>query len=269
MGAEKVTIATFNCNSVRQRLEIIIEWLAYNDPDVLCLQETKVQDKDFPAQAFQEAGYHAVFKGMKAYNGVAILSKQPPRDVSWGFGDDGASDAELGKQDDARLIRATFPALTIVNTYAPQGWEVDSPKYAYKLEWFRRFKAYLARNFTPRDPVLWTGDLNVAPEDIDVHDPEGLRGHVCFNPEICAAFRDVCAWGLIDVFRQHHPEPGQYTFWDYRGGALELNRGWRLDHLLATPPLAERCLDAHIDTEPREKENPSDHTFVVGVFSEH
>jgi len=258
----KLTIATFNVNSIRQRMAPLLEWIAYNDPDILCLQETKVQDRDFPKDDFEEAGYHVAFKGMKAYNGVAILSKETPGDVACGL-DDG------GEPDEARLIRARFKAMSIVNTYVPQGQEVDSPKYAYKIGWFRRLKAYFERHFSPNEPLLWTGDLNVAPEDIDVYDPKALAGHVCFNPEVTAALRDVMAWGLIDVFRKYRPDPGEYTFWDYRlPRAFEKNLGWRLDHLLATKPLAGRSIDAYVDRGTREGEKPSDHTILVGVFSQ-
>lgn len=266
MGKDRLAIATFNCNSIRQRLEAVMEWLAFNDPDVLCLQETKVQDKDFPAAEFQDAGYYVVFKGMKSYNGVAIASKEEPRDVAWGLDDAGPSDPTQAGQDDARLISARFKSLAVVNAYVPQGFEMDSPKFAYKLEWFRRLKAYFARHFSPREALLWTGDLNVAPEDIDVHDPKGLLGHVCFNPEATAAFKDVCAWGFVDVFRKHRPNAGDYTFWDYRENSFEINKGWRIDHLLATPPLAARSIDVVVDREPRGGEKPSDHTFVIAHF---
>ncbi|MCX7045704.1 MAG: exodeoxyribonuclease III [Candidatus Sumerlaeota bacterium] len=259
-------IATFNCNSIRQRFEAIMEWLAFNDPDVLCLQETKCQDKDFPAQDFKDAGYHVIFKGMKSYNGVAILSKEEPQEVAWGLDDKGASDKELGAQDDARLIRAKIGGVWVVNTYVPQGFEIVSPKFAYKLEWFARLKKYFKRHFSPDEELLWCGDLNVAPEAMDVHDPKGLLGHVCFNPEITRTFYDVCKWGLADCFRIHHPEPGQYTFWDYMGNSFDNNKGWRLDFLMATRPLAARCIDCFVDREPRAGEKPSDHTFLVGIF---
>jgi exodeoxyribonuclease III len=258
--SEKLVVATFNVNSIRQRMEVLLEWIAFNDPDILCLQETKVQDNDFPRDDLEEAGYHVIFKGMKSYNGVAIMCKEEPNDVAYGL-DDG------GEPDEARLIRARFKSISVVNTYVPQGQSTDSDKYAYKLEWFRRLKAYFERHFSPGEPLLWTGDLNVAPEAIDVYDPKRLAGHVCFNPDVTAALHDVMNWGLVDVFRKHRPDPGEFTFWDYRmPRSFENNLGWRIDHLLATKPLANRSIEAFVDRGPRDGEKPSDHTILVGVF---
>lgn len=261
MASDRLTIATYNVNSVRQRLESLIEWMAFNDPDIVCLQETKVQDADFPADDLIDAGYHVVFKGMKSYNGVAIVSKEEPSDVSWGF-DDG------GEPDEARLIRARYGDVAVLNTYVPQGRDMESEHYTYKLEWFRRIRALMDRHYSPDEPLLWTGDLNVAPEDMDVYAPDTLRGSVCFNPELTSTLRETMSWGLTDVFRKHRPDPGEFSFWDYRiRGALDLNRGWRIDHLLATAPLADRSIDAYVDREPRDGLKPSDHTLVVGVFA--
>ncbi|MCX7750227.1 MAG: exodeoxyribonuclease III [Candidatus Bipolaricaulota bacterium] len=254
-------VATFNANSVRSRLPLLAAWLRRERPDVLCLQETKVQDPDFPEGFFREQGYHVVFRGQKAHAGVAIASLAPPQDVRFGL-DDG------GPPDEARLVQATVRGIPIVNAYVPQGQSPDSPLFAYKLEWLERLRAYFARHFSPREPLLLCGDLNVAPEEIDVHDPKGLRDHVDFHPEARAALERVRAWGFVDVFRRHHPgEPGQYTFWDYRvRGALERNVGWRVDHIWATPPLAEKSVRSWIDREARRMEKPSDHTFLVAEF---
>ncbi len=261
-----ISIVTYNCNSVRTRLEAIIEWLAYNDPDVLCLQETKVADELFPSQDFLDMGYHLAFSGMKAYNGVAIISREAPDEVVAGFDDAGATNADLGQQDTARILRARFGNLWIVNTYVPQGYSIESPKFAYKLEWFSRLKAYFQRHFTPHDDVLWLGDLNVAPTDMDVHDPVRLREHVCFHPDVIRAFESVCEFGFVDVFRKHLPQPETYTFWDYRANTFATNKGWRIDHLLATPPLADRSLSVTVDKAPRGGDKPSDHTYVIGAF---
>lgn len=254
-------VATFNANSVRSRLPLIAEWLAREKPDVLCLQETKVQDPEFPAQFFRERGYHVAFRGQKAHAGVALASRVEPTEVAFGL-DDG------GPPDEARLVRATLDGIPIVNTYVPQGQSVESPLFAYKLEWLRRLRDYFARHFSPTEPVLLCGDLNVAPEEIDVHDPKRLVNHVDFHPEARAALERVREWGFVDVFRRHHPgEPGQYTFWDYRvPGALDRNVGWRVDHIWATPPLAERSVRAWIDRDARRAEKPSDHTFLVAEF---
>ncbi|MDO8303042.1 MAG: exodeoxyribonuclease III [Sedimentisphaerales bacterium] len=253
-------IATYNANSIRLRMPLILKWLATHQPDVLCVQETKVQDHDFPKEAIESAGYQVVFKGQKSYNGVAILSKHPLKNVACGLDDSGPA-------DEPRLITAVVGKVAIVNTYVPQGYLPDSDKYAYKLEWFKRLRSYFERHFKPTDMVVWVGDLNVAPEAIDVHDPVRLMGHVCFNPQVTAALYDVMAWGFTDVFRQHCKEAGQYSFWDYRmPGTVKHNLGWRLDLIMATKPLAKKSLGCSIDKEPRTQPQPSDHTFVVAEF---
>lgn len=259
MGLFKV--ATFNCNSIRSRLPLVLSWLEKEEPDVLCLQETKVQDGEFPEAAIREAGYHPGFRGQKGQAGVAILTKEEPKEVDFGL-DDG------GPPDEARLVMIRIGEIPIVNTYVPQGQSIDSPMFQYKLEWFSRLGDYFARHFSPHEPLLWCGDFNVAPEDIDVHSPQKLLNHVDFHPEVRAALERIRAWGFVDVFRRHHPgEPGQYTFWDYRvPGALERNLGWRVDHIWATKPLAEKSVRAWIDREARRAEKPSDHTFLVAEF---
>ncbi|MFO8033897.1 MAG: exodeoxyribonuclease III [Candidatus Bipolaricaulota bacterium] len=256
-------VATFNANSLRTRLHIITEWLATHRPDVLCVQETKVQDRDFPVDALRDTGYHAVFRGQKSHAGVAVLCKEEPQDVAFGL-DDG------GPADEARLIRLTVAGIPIVNTYVPMGEKADSPKFAYKLEWLRRLRSYFERHFHPDQPLLWCGDLNVAPEEIDVHNPVRLKSHVDFHPAARAALEEVRSWGFVDVFRRHHPgEPGQYTFWDYRvRDALDRHIGWRVDHIWATAPLAERSVRAWIDTEARRANKPSDHTFLTAEFGD-
>lgn len=256
-------VATFNANSVRSRLPVLGPWLEREEPDVLCLQETKVEDREFPAEFFQERGYHVLFRGQKAHAGVALASRVEPTDAGYGLDD-------KGPPDEARLIRATVAGIPIVNTYVPQGQSLDSPLFRYKLEWLERLRDYFARHFSPQAPLLWCGDFNVAPEEIDVHDPKRLANHVDFHPEARAALERVRAWGFVDVFRKHHPdEPGQYTFWDYRvARALDRNVGWRVDHIWATPPLAQRSVRSWIDREARRAEKPSDHTFLVAEFQE-
>ena len=257
---ETFKIATYNVNSLRSRLHIVIPWLQQNRPDVLCMQETKVEDAKFPADEFNKVGYHVVFRGTKQYNGVAVASLRAPETVSFGFDDGGPADGE-------RLIRCTFPGVVILNTYVPQGRDRESSHFAYKLEWFRRLLAFLEKS-APDTPLIWCGDLNVAPEAIDVHDPKRLLGHVCFTPEVWDAFAEVKAWGLLDIFRKHHPGlPGQYTFFDYRvAGSIARGLGWRIDHILATRPLAARSLSCSIDREPRLAEKPSDHTILWAEF---
>jgi len=253
-------IATFNANSIRSRLEIILGWLKENKPDVLCVQETKVVDKDFPSLAFIESGYNVIFCGEKSYNGVAVISRQKPSDVRFGL-DDG------GQADETRLVCAKIGPVSVVNTYVPQGREIDHAMYKYKLEWLKRLKAFFGRHFTPRDKVVWVGDMNVAPEAIDIHNAPEQENHVCYHVDVRKAFADTISWGFVDVFRKHHPEPGQYTFFDYRTiNAVQRKMGWRVDHILATPPLAAKSKDSYIDIKPRLLDKPSDHTFLVAEF---
>jgi exodeoxyribonuclease-3 len=251
-------IATYNANSIRARTERVREWLERERPDVLCIQETKVQDADFPVAPFEQSGYHVVYRGQKAHAGVAIASRAAPQQVAWGI-DDG------GPPDEARLIRARIDGLTVVNTYVPQGRNPDSEHFRYKLEWLQRLKRLFARDYTPRKHLVWCGDLNVAPAEIDVHDPKRLARHVDFHPQARAALDTLRRWGFVDVFRALHPdEPGHYTFWDYRvPRSLERGLGWRVDHILATRVIANKARAAWIDVEARRRPKPSDHTFLV------
>ena len=252
-------VASFNVNSLRARLPIVLAWLAEYQPNILCVQETKVQDDDFPIEAFDETEYRYVFKGQKSYNGVAIFSRNEITNVKFGFEDE--------PKDEARLIKAEINGVNIVNTYIPQGYLPDSQKFAYKLNWFGRLLAFFEKNFKPTDPVLWVGDLNVAPQPIDVYDPVNLLGHVCFHPEVHKALENVVQWGFVDVFRMHCKEAGQYTFWDYRlRNSFQRNLGWRLDHIMATRSLAEKSTDCYIDKQPRLAERPSDHTPIIAEF---
>lgn len=261
-------VATFNCNSVRVRLEPLLAWLRLHAPDLLALQETKVVDELFPAGAFAEIGYHASYRGMKAYNGVALLSREPPDEVRFGL-DDG------GPADEARLLHARFGALHVVNTYVPQGRALDHPMYAYKLAWYERLADYFHRHLKPEAPALWMGDMNVAAEAIDVHRPELREEHVCYHEAVRAAFartrrveesKPGIAWH--DVYRRHHPEPGRYSFFDYRTDFSSTQpEGWRLDYIFATAPLAGRSRDAWIDLKPRLGARPSDHTPVLAEFA--
>jgi exodeoxyribonuclease-3 len=262
MPPQLTKVTTYNCNSVRARLKLVLGWLEHEAPNVLCLQETKVQDADFPVEAFQGIGYHLAFRGQKAHAGVAIVSKEEPQDVVFGLDDD-------GEPDEARLARATMGGLTVINTYVPQGRTTDSPHFQYKLDWFRRLRAFFDRHFAPQDSILWVGDFNVAPEPIDVYDPKRLAKHVDFHPDARAALDEVRAWGFVDVFRLHHPEePDQYTFWDYRvPNSLERGMGWRVDHIWATKPLADKSTSASIDVEARKAEKPSDHTLLTAEFA--
>jgi exodeoxyribonuclease-3 len=254
-------VATYNANSIRARMDLIIGWLEREHPDVVCVQETKVQDKDFPAEPIEEAGFHVVFKGQKAHAGVAIISRREAEDVAIGF-DDG------GEPDGPRLIRAVIAGIPVVNTYVPQGRSVSSEHFAYKLAWFDRLRDLFERHYAPDEPLLWMGDFNVAPQPIDIYDPQGLKGHVDFHPDAREALEKVRDWGFVDVFRRHHPDQeGHYTYYDYRArDPIERGVGWRVDHIWATEPLAEKSTASWIDLDARRAERPSDHTFLVAEF---
>jgi len=253
-------IASYNVNSIRSRLHIVIPWLDKNKPDYLCMQETKVDDAMFPSDEFEKLGYHLSFKGGKQYNGVAIASRQKPAKVNFGL---------PGKMaDNDRVAAAYFDDLVILNAYVPQGQDVEKPQFAYKLEWFKRLKKYLQKNFDPGQKLVLCGDFNVAPEDIDVHGPKRILGHVSFNPQVWKAYEQLIAWGLTDVFRLHHPnEPGQYTFFDYRvRDSVGRKLGWRVDHILATNMLAEISKSCVIDMQTRLEEKPSDHAVIYAQW---
>jgi len=252
-------VGTFNVNSIRARLKIVLDWMKKESPDVLCLQETKVPDKYFPVKAFEDMNYYSVFRGEKAYNGVAILSKSPMEDVKIGF--------DEYESEGTRLIAARINNVPIVNTYVPQGFHPLSEKFREKLDWLQWLYDYFNEYFRPDKPLLWVGDFNVAPEPVDVYDPAHLEGQVGFHPDERAALQRFRQWGFIDVFRLHQPGAGQYTFWDYRlRNAIPKNLGWRVDHIWATRPMAEKSTRAWIDIGPRLKEKPSDHTFVMAEF---
>ncbi len=252
-------IATWNVNSIRKRLPLVLEWLTRHEPDVLCLQETKVQDSEFPAEAFRQAGYTATFRGMKGYNGVATLSRREPETILYGLhpGPD---------SEDARILQTVIGGVAIVNTYVPQGFKIGTDKYAFKLEWFRRVRRYFEENLDPNRPALWTGDMNVAPEPIDVYHPDRRVNDVDFHIDARNAFKEAAAFGFTDVFRKLHPDQVQYTYWDYFRNAFENNWGWRIDHILGTPPLAGLCRRIEVDLEPRRAPAASDHTVVWAEF---
>ena len=261
------TIATFNVNSVRSRLPILEKWLSSpSAPDILCLQELKCQDGEFPEDFFAALGYQSRYKGMKSYNGVAVVSKFAPDEAAFGLGD-GAAAPEKEESELARVARVRFGELNIVNTYIPQGKELDNPDYPYKLAFIGRVRAMFERDYKPTDKVLWVGDLNVAPTDIDVTNPKTKKGHVCFHEDVKKALADAMAWGMEDVFRKHLPEEGNFTFWDYRvKDSLNRNIGWRIDHILATKPLAALSQSVKVERELRAMERPSDHTAVTAMF---
>jgi len=252
-------IVTWNINSVRARQDRLLRWLAANRPDVLCLQELKAPDEQFPHEAVQALGYHATVHGQKTYNGVAILSRTAPQDIRRGL-DDGDADQQ------ARLLSAEVQGVRVLCAYVPNGSEPDSDKYLYKQRWLRRLRNYLERHHKPEEPLALCGDFNIAPAAQDAANPEAWLGSVLYCPEMTAALADLASWGLQDAFRRVRPEPGLYSWWDYRAAGFQKNDGLRIDHVFATTPLADRARDGFIDRLERKGEQPSDHVPVGVAF---
>ncbi|MBV9264886.1 MAG: exodeoxyribonuclease III [Acidobacteriaceae bacterium] len=252
-------IATYNVNSIRKRLPIVVEWLRQNQPDIMCLQETKVQDHEFPVEILKEAGYSSMYRGMKSFNGIATLTREPAEHVFFGL-------HEGPDNEDCRIVQTVVDGVPIINSYAPQGHSISSDKYTFKLAWFRRIHRYFQEHLDPAKPAVWLGDLNVAPEPIDVYHPDRRVNDPDFHIDARNAFKEVVAWGWIDLFRKLHPERIQYTYWDYFRSAFKNNWGWRIDHLMATAPLAGKCSRVEVDVEPRKLPDTSDHTIVWAEF---
>lgn len=252
-------IVSWNINSLRKREARLLAWLAQTQPDVVCLQETKCTDEQFPAASLREAGYHAAYHGQKSYNGVAILSKMEPRDVR---------PALCDEEDDpqARVIAATIGELRVFSVYAPNGQAVGSPAYDYKLKWYARLRNCLSRHEGSAAHLVVCGDFNVAPDDIDVHDPALWEGAIMCSDGERAAFQSLCDAGLKDTLRLQGREPGLFSWWDYRMLSFPKNRGLRIDAVLASEELAARCVDAGIEREMRKGKEPSDHAPVWAEF---
>jgi exodeoxyribonuclease-3 len=248
-------IATWNVNSVRARQERLLNWLKAHQPDVLCLQELKCEEKAFPTEEVRELGYHAALHGQKTYNGVAILAKTEPQDVLRGISDD-VEDSQ------SRVIAATVKGVRVLSVYAPNGQAVDSPAYEYKLDWYARLRRYLDTRHKPDQPMVLCGDWNVAPENIDTWDPALWEGQTLFSMKERDALQRLCAFGLTDTFRKLHPDLQKFSWWDYRMLAFPKNRGLRIDHIFATAPVVERLVKAEIDREERKGKQPSDHAPV-------
>ncbi len=252
-------IATWNVNSLRVRLPQVLDWLEREQPDLLAVQETKTADADFPAPAFAEAGYHAVFSGQKTYNGVAIISK--------GAAEDALTDPANLEDPQRRILAATCGDIRVINLYVPNGSEVGSDKYAYKLDWLDKIRSFIAAELGRHPRLVALGDFNIAPEDRDVHDPEAWREKIlCSTPER-QAFQDLLNLGLNDAFRLFEQEEASFSWWDYRAAGFRRNLGLRIDHILVSPALREACRSCRIDKSPRKLERPSDHAPVVAEFS--
>lgn len=253
-------IATWNVNSIRARQERLLAWLQKAQPDVVCLQELKVSDDAFPYEAIRQAGYHVAVFGQKTYNGVAILSKVEPQSVLRGI--PGFEDPQ------ARLLLAEISGIWIASAYVPNGESVGSEKYGYKLQWLQRLREFLEARFKPTDPVILCGDFNVARDDKDVARLDAWAASVLCHQQVRDAMNHLLAWGLVDVFRQQHPEGGLYSWWDYRMLAFPKNNGLRIDYILATASWAKCCTSAEIDRDERKGEKPSDHAPVTAAFQE-
>ena len=262
-------IATWNVNSLKARLEKVTWWLDRAKPDVLLMQETKLTDADAPADVFKNVGYELVHHGEGRWNGVAIASRVGVGDVVANFGEplrppkteDVGDDEPLAE---ARMVSAVCGGVRVMSLYAPNGRVVGSPFYLAKLAWFERLARWLADAADAKQPLVLGGDFNVAPTDDDVWDPAACHGGTHVSDAERAAFSRLCEWGLLDAYHRHHPQPGRYTWWDYRAGNFHKNFGMRIDHLLVTAPVAERVVWAEIDREARKgKPVPSDHAPLV------
>jgi exodeoxyribonuclease-3 len=252
-------VATWNVNSINVRLEQVLNWLESTKTDVLCLQETKSVDKNFPLEQISEAGYNVEFVGEKSYNGVAILSKHKIENVQKNF-----HDAELDAPK--RLIAADINGVHIVNTYIPNGTELWTDKFDFKLDWLQRLRKYFDERCPADSDVLLCGDFNVAPDELDVWNVKAWEGKLHFSKPERAAMFHVKQWGFTDVFRQQNGDLQKFSWWNYRMGAFQKNHGLRIDHIWTSKSLAEKCVGCWIDKEPRGWERPSDHTPVVAEF---
>lgn len=256
-------VATWNVNSIRSRLEHVVQWLQDNPVDLLCLQETKVVDQDFPYDTFAALGYNPYVSGQKSYNGVALLSRAPLEQVQCGF-TPVLGEARVGDLDDQkRVIAGCLGDVCVVNLYVPNGSALGSEKYDYKLQWLACLKDYLAA-LLPDYPLLNVcGDFNIALADKDIHNPEGKATHIMASPVEREALQQVLAVGLADGFRKFTDDGGHFSWWDYRAASFRRNLGWRIDHHYLSAPLYDRATACTIDVEPRRWEKPSDHTPVV------
>jgi exodeoxyribonuclease III len=258
-------VATWNVNSIRTRLAHLCQWLAANPVDVFCLQETKVVDADFPKAAIEELGYQVYFSGQKSYNGVALLSRTPLANVTAGFAPVlGDADAVVELDAQKRVICGRLDEVCVVDLYVPNGSEIGSEKYHYKLRWLETLRDYLKAQLVAHPHVLVCGDFNVAPEDRDIHNPAGRETKImASDAERLALKTAILDLGFVDIFRQFNPDPGQYTWWDYRTGAFQRDRGWRIDHHYLSATLTPKAQSCTIDRLPRTWEKPSDHTPVI------
>ena len=252
-------IATWNVNSVKARLEPALAWLKQANPDVVCLQEIKTVDENFPREPFKGLGYNCAVHGQKTYNGVAILSKRPLEDVTPRLK---GNDADDQSRYIEALVAGDKGVVRVASIYAPNGNPLGTEKFPYKLGWLERLAVHARDLLAGEEPVALMGDYNVIPEDRDCYDPKAWAGDALFQPQSRAALRKIENLGYTDAFRARHSEAGQYTFWDYQAGSWRKNQGIRIDHILLSPQAADRLGACEIDRDVREGEKPSDHVPI-------
>ena len=257
-------IATWNVNSVRTRLSQIISWINHVDPDILCLQETKVIDDNFPTKPFEELGYHVIVFGQKSYNGVAIISKIQPENVNKGFCGEFLRDHDIKIFDDQkRLISAEINGLQIINVYVPNGSSVNSDKFIYKINWLNCLGSFLDEQEKKGNLICLLGDFNIAPSDVDIYDPQRFEASIMASEIERNTLNNVLKGRFIDCFRIFEKNTGHWSWWDYRNNAYELNKGWRIDHIYISKTIACKLKSCLIDSDPRENLKPSDHAPVM------
>jgi len=253
-------IATWNVNSMNVRKPHVVEWLQNHDPDVLVLQEIKQVNEKFPAEALQELGYRSIASGQKTYNGVAVISKAPANDPVTDFPD--LDDPQR------RILATTIGDVRVVDLYIPNGSEVGSEKYEYKLNWLKSLRSFLEAEMQQHENLVVLGDFNIAPADEDVYDPEKWGDAILCSPLERQALREVIDLGLTDVFRKFDQPEGMFSWWDYRAAGFRRNAGLRIDLILTSQSMTERCTASYVDKEPRAWERPSDHAPVVAEFDD-
>lgn len=263
-------VVTWNVNSIRSRLEQVVNWLEQKEVDVLCLQETKVVDAEFPRSQIEQLGYHIYVSGQKSYNGVAILSRKPLQDVSTGFTPILSHNIEASRlaslDEQKRVITGVIDNIRIVNLYVPNGASVGSEKYEYKLRWLKMLREYLRSLLLLSPAICMCGDFNIALEDRDIHNPATLTGSIMASELERIALKEILALGFVDAFRKFTSEGGYFSWWDYRSGAFRRNSGWRIDHHYLTAELYKQANSCIIDTSPRKLPKPSDHAPVIVEF---
>ena len=254
-------ITTWNVNGIRARLTHVVDFLREHAPDVLCLQETKVEDSLFPREVLEDEGYEISWSGQKGYNGMAILSSLPQLELVRGLPGD-SPDAER------RVLGATVNGWRVLDLYVPNGQDIGTDKYRFKLDWFARLRTFLHAHYTPSDKVVVVGDFNVALDDRDVHDPQWWQGRILCTDQERQAMRDVLAFGLQDALRLHRQDGGIYTWWHYRAGAAFKDDGLRIDYVLCSAAAAARCREVIVHKDVRMAKSPSDHVPVTAVFED-